>query len=74
MQTENTIICNMCGKEISMELEMTKEEMLHIEKNWGYFSQKDGEIHSLDLCEECYDSLIKRLRHPVQIKEATELI
>ena len=27
----------------------------HLEKQWGYFSKKDGENHVLDICEACYD-------------------
>jgi len=31
------------------------ERLTQKEKQWGYFSQKDGENHVLDICEECYD-------------------
>ena len=33
------------------------EEYIHIEKIWGYPSEKDGECHSFDLCEPCYDKM-----------------
>ena len=35
-----------------------KEDMLSVEKRWGYFSGKDNEVHRFDLCEDCYDRLI----------------
>ena len=38
------------------------------------FSKKDGQIHSFDLCEECYDKMIARFRIPAQKREATELL
>ena len=47
--------CNMCGKRIKEEAGILKEDYLVIEKKWGYFSEKDGEIHKIRLCEECYD-------------------
>ena len=44
------IICNRCGKETKVVSGIPKREMLHVEHTWGYFSGKDGEIHSFDLC------------------------
>ena len=43
--------CDCCGRKIDAE----REDYLHLEKQWGYFSQKDGENHVLDICEACYD-------------------
>lgn len=60
------IFCNKCGKEIKMENGILKEEILEVEKRWGYFSKKDNEIHSFDLCEECYDQLISQFKIPVE--------
>ena len=37
--------------------------------SWGYFSKKDGETHSFDLCEECYDKWIGGFQIPVGIQE-----
>ena len=36
-----TIICNGCGKEICVTDGIPKEDMLSVEKRWGYFSGKD---------------------------------
>jgi ribosomal-protein-alanine N-acetyltransferase len=45
-----------------------------VEKGWGYFSKKDGERHSFDLCEHCYDKIIETFALPVEAAEATELL
>ena len=47
------VICNGCGKEISL----ASEDHFHGEKTWGYFSDKDGRQDSFDLCECCYDKM-----------------
>lgn len=41
---------------------------------WDYFSEKDGEVHHFDLCEECYDELVRRMKLPVDVEEQTELL
>ena len=42
-------------------------------KQWGYFSKRDGEIHSFLLCEDCYDEMVKKFVIPPMVTEATEL-
>jgi hypothetical protein len=56
------VICNCCGKEIAKDSYGYIQDYVHIEKEWGYFSNKDGEKHSLDLCEACYDKLLEQCR------------
>ncbi len=41
---------------------------------WDYFSEKDGEVHHWDLCEACYDRLIRQFRIAPEIEEAVEFI
>lgn len=53
------IICNKCGKEILVKNGIAEEEVLSVEKRWGYFSNKDNELHEFDLCENCYDEFVK---------------
>lgn len=65
-----TMICNGCGKEINTQV----QDFLKIQKAWGYFSQKDLEIHEFCLCEECYDRIISDLKIPVKIVEETEVL
>ena len=64
----------MCGREIRMEKDMLQEGVLSVRQKWGYFSDKDGETHSFDLCEKCYDRLISQFKIPVMIKKETEFM
>ena len=40
IKTIRKIICNKCGKEIPMKGEIAQEDVLDVEKRWGYFSKK----------------------------------
>ena len=62
------IICNRCGKEIDVKNGVAESEMLSVEKRWGYFSKKDNEVHKFDLCESCYDEIIKSFQIPVETR------
>lgn len=66
--------CNRCGKELKIENEIVTEDYLSVEKEWGYFSEQDGEVHSFDLCESCYHTLIQGFVIPVTKKNQSELI
>ena len=66
------IICNRCNKEIVVKNGVPEEEVLTIEKRWGYFSHKDGELHRFDLCEECYDAWISSFQIPVYEEQELE--
>jgi len=72
-QILETIVCNCCGKETIVERGLLKEDFVSIDKKWGYFSHKDGEIHSLDLCESCYDEFCKSLKTQPTITQNNEL-
>ena len=63
------IICNRCGKETKVVSGIPKREMLHVEHTWGYFSGKDGESCSFDLCEECFDEITKGFLIPTECKD-----
>ncbi len=56
------IICNKCGKEILVLRGVPQEDVLQVEKRWGYFSDKDNCVDQFDLCEECYDEFVKDFR------------
>ena len=43
---------------------MLKEDVVTLQKKWGFFSRKDLEIHQLHLCEDCYDQLISTFKIP----------
>ena len=65
MRQEQKIICNKCGKEIVMEKGMYYQDVLSVEKRWGYFSEKDNEVHEFDICESCYDEWTATFLIPV---------
>lgn len=67
------IICNKCGKRLLVEKGVPRREWLHVDKQWGYFSQKDGIRHTFDVCEDCYDEWIAGFSVPVMAEEAVEL-
>lgn len=68
------IICNKCGKRIPVIKGVPQEDSLHVEKSWGYFSQKDGERHDFDICEECYENWVADFKEPASVAENVELI
>lgn len=66
-------LCNHCGQVIKDDGPIY-EDFLKVEKKWGYFSDKDLEIHTFYLCECCYDQIIKNFKIPVAIKNNNEAI
>ena len=52
------IICNKCGKVIPVTGGIPQEDILEVEKRWGYHSGKDNQVDCCDLCEDCYDELV----------------
>ncbi|RGO25556.1 hypothetical protein DXB23_06645 [Dorea sp. OM02-2LB] len=63
------MVCNCCGKELMVKGGIVREGVFSAEYSWGYFSEKDGETHSFDLCEECYDKWIGGFKIPVEIQK-----
>lgn len=68
------IYCNKCGRPICVEDDVEKADYLKIEKNWGYFSGKDGMNHKINICEKCYDEMIEAFQIPPLMEENTELL
>lgn len=68
------LYCNKCGKQIKIENGMIKEGNFSVDYRWDYFSDKDGERHQFDLCENCYDEMIKNFLHSVDRQECSELL
>ena len=54
------MVCNCCGKEI----EERKQDYIYIEKEWNYFSAKDGVKSKLRVCESCFDAWTKQFVIP----------
>ncbi|TCT13774.1 hypothetical protein EDC18_1088 [Natranaerovirga pectinivora] len=58
-KSKDRICCNMCGRVIAENREFPKVDFVEINKNWGYFSNKDNENHNIHICESCYDQWVK---------------
>lgn len=69
-----TVVCNCCGKKIIVSEGIAREGVLNINHAWDFFSEKDGEIHHFDLCENCYDALISEFKIPVEVEEQLEYL
>lgn len=69
----NRLICNGCGRALKYDNGILREDVFEGRKQWGYFSRRDGEIHSFLLCEECYDKMVGQFVVPPEVEEATEL-
>lgn len=61
----NKVICNGCARVIITDNGIFKEDVVEIQKEWGYFSDKDLEIHSFHICESCYDKITSEFKVPV---------
>ena len=68
------IICNKCGRELTVENQIPREDYIMVRKQWGYFSEKDGKTYSFVLCEECSDRLVQSFIIPVDVQDTTELL
>ena len=49
------------------------EGVLHVRKDWGFFSEKDLVRHEFDVCEQCYDKLIAEFQIPVTERDVLEV-
>ena len=68
------VICNGCGKKIPVKNGVAAEDYISVEKMWGYFSDKDGEHHSWELCEQCYDRITSQFAVALERKIENELL
>lgn len=73
-KTLKKIVCNQCGRELKLENGIVQEGVFPGDARWGYFSKKDGERHSFDLCEECYGNLVNGFLIPVTVEDETEFL
>ena len=74
MKKHQEIKCNQCGRALHVERGILKEDALILKKEWGYFSEKDLEVHELVLCEACYDTWIQGFVLPVRITGKQEVL
>lgn len=68
------LICNGCGKRLAVDKGIIREGAIGVDHLWDYFSEKDGQIHHFDLCEDCYDQLISCFKIAVEVEEQTEML
>lgn len=68
-KTIHKMYCNKCGRTINLENGIVTEGIYEGATTWGYFSQKDGIKHDFDLCEDCYDTMIKDFVIPISVEE-----
>ncbi len=64
------VICNKCGRQLRVENGILKEGCFAADT---VFSEKDGVRHLFDLCEDCYDRMIKEFAVRVSETEEKEL-
>ena len=70
----DAVVCNCCAKKLVVKEGIVREGVLSIDHAWSFFSEKDGEIHHLDLCEECYDDFAAQMKIPAAVEEQVELL
>jgi Fe2+ or Zn2+ uptake regulation protein len=66
--------CNSCGKILKIENGILKEDAFEATKEWGYFSDRDMEVHHFNLCEDCYEELISKFLIPVEVRKKIEAL
>ena len=66
--------CNQCGREIRKKKGLVQEDMLEVTKEWGYFSEKDLDVHHFLICEDCYGKWIAGFKIPVDCEEKLEIL
>ncbi|WP_455714930.1 hypothetical protein [Anaerosporobacter sp.] len=66
--------CNVCGKKLKFDHGILKEDVFTAKKEWGYFSDMDLQVHSFNVCEDCYNKMVSTFVIPVDISVKGEVI
>ena len=72
-KTLEKVLCNCCGRELAMTGRHVAEGVMHVVKDWGFFSEKDLVRHEFDMCEQCYDKMTAEFQIPVTEREILEV-
>lgn len=72
--TLKKVICNGCGRTLTVEDGILKEDIFEGKKIFGFFSKKDGMTEQFDLCEDCYERLTAGFVVPAEENERIELL
>ena len=54
-----SVVCNRCGKKLAVKEGILRGRAAHLMWHGTIFSEKDGEVHHFDLCEECCDGVTR---------------
>ena len=73
-RTLTKVVCKACRKNLLVQNGILKEECIHVDHDFGFFGEKDGESDSFDLCEACYEKLTAGFAVPVERRERKELL
>lgn len=65
---EVSVTCNACGKEINSSIDASGLSV-QLFSMFGFGSEKDGQVHSADICEICYDAYRKTWKIPATIED-----
>lgn len=68
------VVCNQCGRELKLSHGIVQEGVFQGVVHWGYFSEKDTQIHAFDLCERCYEKVTEGFQIPPDVEEQMELL
>ena len=49
-------------------------DYIEVKKEWGYFSNKDTQIHEFKICERCYDRIVKQFEISPKVTEKSEIL
>lgn len=74
MEEKKSIVCNCCGTHFSAFGNVVEKDFLHVKKQWGYFSKKDGRIDEFFVCESCYDKWMENFVICPKERMATEFL
>jgi hypothetical protein len=55
------ILCSKCGNSLKIVISGIDSGYngLIVDQKWFYGSKKDGERHTFQLCEDCYDDIVE---------------
>ena len=68
------VVCNVCGRSLKMEKGILVEEAFEATKEWGFFSDRDLEVHKFTICEMCYDRIISEFKVPIKVSKKNEVL
>ena len=63
-----------CAEKDGCKEGILREGAARFDYVWDYFSEKDGEVHHFDLCEECYDRMTAEFCIPVDVGRTDRII